>query len=134
MNEVKRAYDMLRGYVGREYDRVVAREHDEAYAELYQPSTSVASVESPTPMPTPTVADPKAEARRILGVLPTDAIEAIDAAYHQLLDRSDPKKFEADSEMQVKAQEIQVKIRWAYGVLTEELDSPSKRFRSLEIE
>ena len=132
MNEVKRAYDMLRGYVGREYDRVVTRDRDDAFAELYQPS---APVESPVDfMPPVPAVDPKTEARRILGVQPGDAIEVIDSSYHQLLDRSDPKKFDAGTEIQAKAQEIQTKIRWAYGVLTADLDSPSKRFRSLEIE
>jgi hypothetical protein len=132
MNEVKRAYDMLRGYVGREYDRVVSQDRENAYAELYQPSAPAESPVEPLP-PVPAV-DPKAEARRILGVQPGDAIEVIDASYHQLLDRSDPKKFDAGTEIQAKAQEIQTKIRWAYGILTDDLDSPSKRFRSLEIE
>jgi len=132
MNEVKRAYDMLRGYVGREYDRVVSQDRENAYAELYQPS---APAESPVELlpPVPAV-DPKTEARRILGVQPGDAIEVIDISYHQLLDRSDPKKFDAGTEIQAKAQEIQAIIRWAYGILTDDLDSPSKRFRSLEIE
>jgi hypothetical protein len=114
---------------------VVARDREDAYAELYEPSNYSGAGSNPaaTSAPVP-VLEPKTEARRILGVQPGDAIEMIDAAYHQLLDRSDPKKFDPGSEVQAKAQEIQAKIRWAYGVLTEELDSPSKRFRSLEIE
>jgi DnaJ-domain-containing protein 1 len=131
MNEVKRAYDVMRSYVGREWDRVVTADREAAVTELYG---ELAPIPSPSPVPAPIPIDEKAEARRILGVRETDTMDQIDEAYHRLVERSHPKNFSEGTEPQRQAREIQSKVKWAYAKLTEDLDGREKRFRSLELE
>jgi hypothetical protein len=135
MGTAQRAYDILRGYVNREWDRIsggestsAQRELDEAMATAPLPPTPAESTQSTPPQ---TMQD---RARSILGLAPEAAFGEIRKAFERLNKRSDPRNFPPGSVEAIKAAEIQKQIHWAYGTLTEGMDNTEKRFRSLEIE
>ncbi|HWA82947.1 MAG TPA: J domain-containing protein [Fimbriimonadaceae bacterium] len=148
MGTARRAYDLLRGYVNREYDRIRGVDLDDAERELndsmqgYMPPKKASSTPSPssTSQPTPQV-DPaqiaatrEERARRILGVGPEATFDDIRRAFERLSKRGDPNRFPNNSVEREHAATIQKSVQWAYGVLTANIDSVEKRFRSLEIE
>jgi hypothetical protein len=140
MGEGRRAYDLLRGYVNREYDRIRGVDLDNAERELndslqgYMPPTKTTT--------TPTSADQTSEpplsreerARRILGVEPDAPFDDIRRSFERLNKRGDPSRFPPASPEREHAASIQKSVQWAYGVLTANVDVIEKRFRSLEIE
>lgn len=140
MGEAKRVYDLLRGYVNREYDRIRGVEMDDAQRELDN------SLEGYTPQPRPRTVPRTAgeelqpalsrdeRARKILGVTAEATFEDIRRAFERLNKRGDPTRFPANSVEREHAASIQKSVQWAYGVLTANVDSIEKRFRSLEIE
>ncbi len=135
MSTGKRAYDIVRGWVGHEWDRIREIERDLAADELEE------AIERPAPAKTRTVTrevpvpkeDADAHARRLLGVGETASFEEIRKAFDRLNQRSDPTRFPANSGEQTQAAEIQKRIHWAYAQLTAKFDTVEKRFRSLEI-
>jgi len=140
MGEAKRVYDLLRGYVNREYDRIRGVELDEAERELNDvikgsvppkttPSQAAASSADVEP-----VASREDRARRILGVTETATFDEIRRAFERLNKRGDPTRFPMNSPEREHAASIQKSVQWAYGVLTANVDAIEKRFRSLEIE
>jgi hypothetical protein len=129
MSEAKRAYDMLRGFVNREWERITGVD-DLAHQELDEPVyTTTTRVETSA-----TMKDPDGRARGILGVASTANFEEIKAAYDRLNLRSDPGNFPDGSVEARHAAEINQKVQWAYRHLTEKMDSTERRFRSLEID
>jgi hypothetical protein len=54
-------------------------------------------------------------------------------AFARFNKRSDPANFPAGSAEATQATEIQKRVHWAFGVLTENMDATEKRFKSLEI-
>lgn len=136
MSLPRRAYDLLRGYVNHEWERIQEVEERFAEKELKE------AVESPAPRPVepaPTVApeptpDNRELARRLLGVGPEASFAEIRHAFERLNRRSDPSNFPAGSAEAKSAQEIQRRVQWAYAVLTDGMDATEKRFRSLEID
>lgn len=129
MSEAKRAYDMLRGYVNREWERITGVD-DLAQQELDEPVyTTTTRIETSA-----TMKDPDGRARGILGVSGTADFEAIKAAYDRLNLRSDPGNFPDGSVEARHAAEINQKVQLAYRHLTEKMDSTERRFRSLEID
>jgi len=142
MGEAKRVYDLLRGYVYREYDRIRGVELDEAERELNDvmkgtpPPPRTSSTSSP-PAPSSQgepLASREERARRILGVTPDSNFDDIRRAFERLSKRGDPTRFPLNSEEREHAASIQKSVQWAYGVLTANIDANEKRFRSLEIE
>ncbi len=141
MSTGRRAYDLLRGYVGREYDRLQSVSRISAEMELEQAMNDPAlganraftHTESKRVEPREPV-DPKAHAARILGVTPSATFEEIRKCYETLNKRSDPTNFPEGSTERSQASEIQRRVQWAYQTLTENVDATEKRFRSLEIE
>lgn len=133
MSVGKRAYDIMRGYVNREWERI--KDLDRAYAEqeLDDPVARPAPPASQPQAPVSSV-DPKERARELLGVGPEAAFDEIRRAFERLNKRSDPAKFPAGSSEAVQAADIQRRVNWAYQVLTENVDVTEKRFKSLEIE
>jgi hypothetical protein len=140
----KRAYNVLRGYVSTEWDRIKGLEHELAERELRKPDAAAA-----IPLPSPTVTskseqlpiiphlapeDKKAYARRLLGVAEDCSFEDVRKAFARLNKRSDPGNFPADSAEATKAAEIQRKVAWAYNILTEGMDATERRFRTLELD
>lgn len=137
MSTGRRAYDILRGYVNREWDRIQGLERSDALREL-EDSLDPASPEyRPTPRPKledVPPADAKTHARHILGVNDAADFEEIRGAFDKLSKRSDPSRFPEESAESRQAADIQRKIYWAYSVLTEDVDTTERRFRSLEID
>lgn len=129
MSSARRAYDLLRAYVQREWDRIHPLEYEEALRELKAPSPPPPREERPS-----THEDPRVLARRILGVSEEAGFEEVRKAFERLDRRSDPAKFPAGSPEREKAAEIRRKVHWAYRVLSENVPPVEKRFKSLEIE
>jgi hypothetical protein len=138
MSTGRRAYDLLRGYVNREYDRIRGVDFEDAERELndslrgYVPPKTT----SPKPAPTPEeqIASREDRARRILGLNSGASFDEVRKAFERLNKRGDPSRFPADSVEREHAAAIQKSVQWAYGVLTANVDMIEKRFRSLEIE
>lgn len=126
----RRAYNVLRGYVGREWERIQHVEEDIAIKELNEEAKPQSRKASDLP-PVPTE-DREAHARTLLGLGPTATFDDIRKAFERLNKRSDPANFPADSPEAKQAAEIQKRVHWAFGVLTEGMDATEKRFRSLE--
>lgn len=145
MGTTRRAYDLLRGYVNREYDRIRGVDFDDAERELneslegYMPPKKVSSpAQNSTPAQQVDAAQIAAtredRARKILGVAPEATFDDIRRAFERLSKRGDPNRFPNNSVEREHAATIQKSVQWAYSVLTANIDSVEKRFRSLEIE
>ncbi|MCC6402486.1 MAG: hypothetical protein IT207_00580 [Fimbriimonadaceae bacterium] len=138
MSEIRRAYDMLRGYVNREWDRMRSIEWSSAWQELEDslrppvPQGEEAAVaEEPT---IPEGVDRKELACNILGVARDAEFEVVRTAFRRLHRRSDPSAFPPGSEESRNAARIQQRVSWAYTCLTADTNETERRFRSLEIE
>ncbi|MFI5385581.1 MAG: hypothetical protein ACHQ50_05605 [Fimbriimonadales bacterium] len=141
MGEGRRVYDLLRGYVNREYDRIRGVDLDDAERELNdamqgytlpnKTATASATTSSQDAQP---VLSREERARKILGVATDASFEDIRRAFERLSKRGDPSRFPNNSVERDHAASIQKSVQWAYGVLTANVDSIEKRFRSLEIE
>jgi hypothetical protein len=139
MSSARRAYDILRSYIGREWERIQGIEWFQAEQELRSPpSKDPAQTEGTTETaaadPTPHGEDAKARARRILGVAETCTFEEVRKSYVRLKKRCDATNFPTGSEEARRAEDIRVRIEWAYQVLSEGVDIAEQRFRSLELE
>jgi hypothetical protein len=139
MSVPKRAYDLLRGYIGREYERIQGVDFDGATKELKEAfQNPMKPGEIPPPPPATrqviTPVDRRARACAVLGV-PKDAdFGAIRLAYERLNRRSDPANFPAGSPECQQAGAIQRRVQDAYRSLADEADATEVRFKSLEIE
>lgn len=131
MSMGRRAYDILRGYVGREWERIMNVEEEVARKELEtpppRPSAATKAVAEVPP------ADREAHARMVLGVTPSASFSEVRKAFERLNKRSDPANFPPASAEATQAAEIQKRVHWAFDVLTEGMDATEKRFKSLEI-
>jgi hypothetical protein len=140
MSDVRRAYDLLRGYVGREWDRIKDIEWAEAAKELLLPAGDPASTTDPQAQPTETepapapTTDYRTLARQILGVTPDADFATIRQAFEKLNGRTNPTLFPAGSDEAAQAAKLREKVTWAYQFLTAGTDETQKRFGSLEIE
>ena len=132
-----RAYNILRAYVNREWDRIssvdLSGNDVSAQKELED------SLNNPTPRPIKkTILETPEEAanraRRILGVEAGADFATIRAAFENLHQRSDPGRFPEGSAERSQAASIRTKIDWAFEKLSEGVNSTEKRFRSLEID
>ena len=129
----RRAYNLLRGYVHTEWERIRDVERDRANRELVDvPLPPVPSSAPQTSDLAPE--DQKAHARRILGVEPDAPFDEVRKCFVRLNKRSDPARFPDGSSEANEAAEIQKRVNWAYRCLTDDMDSTERRFRTLEIE
>jgi hypothetical protein len=130
----RRAYDLMRGYVNREWDRIKGVEFESAERELQEaldkPMQRKVDVQG---MDEQVVLDRKLTASKILGVPINAPFGDIYKAFERLKKRSDASNFPSGSAEAAQAIEIQRRVQWAFGVLTEGMDVTEKRFRSLEI-
>jgi hypothetical protein len=139
VSAAKRAYDILRGYVGREWDRIQGVEHELAEKELNE-ALQDPSYRSPSAYAGDRSEvyersrDPVEAARKLLGVSASAGFAEIRKAFERLNRRSDPEKFPKGSREREQAAAIQKRVHWAYGVLTDSVDATEKRFKSLEID
>jgi hypothetical protein len=139
MSMGRRAYDLLRGYVNTEWDRIHQVEDDPATQELMQsladPTPKKATESKPEPAPSPQTQEDRGElARKILGVESTAGFSEIRHTFERINRRADPSNFPAGSPEASQASQIQRRVQWAYAILTETMDGTEIRFRSLEIE
>lgn len=139
MNEGRRAYDLLRGYVNREWDRLQSLGMDPAEAELEAAlDPTIGQIpnerENAAPYSPQPVGDEKDQARRILGVRANDDFTTVRQAFEKLNRRSTPSNFPEGSTEAIHAAQIQKQVNWAYAVLSQDIDETEKRFRSLEID
>jgi hypothetical protein len=125
-----RAYNILRGYIHREWERIQGVEWDTAEKELDE------SLEKPRIRPDKPVqiVDEPDKARKILGVSQKAKFGEVRKAYEKLLRRSDPSNFPGGSQEAREAADIHRRVIWAYSVLSEGVDVTDKRFQSLEID
>ena len=128
----RRAYDLMRAYVGREWERIGGMERASAEMELYESYDRTASRrETSDPQP---AADQAALARQVLGV-PADAdFATIRKAYERIHKRSNPENFPEGSAEREQAAKIHEMVGKAYRILSAETDETEKRFRTLEID
>lgn len=141
MSTGRRAYDLLRGYVSHEWDRIQGIERNDAMDELDAAldATNPANYQAGA-KPTEQVKvqlppeDAKTYARQVLGVPENADFQTIRHSFEKLCKRSDPTRFPANSEESHQASDIQKRIYWAYGILTKDIDETEMRFRSLEID
>lgn len=139
MSELRRTYDLLRGYVNKEWDRIRSIEWQSAWQELEsslrpaEPAAPAEPEEPEAPAVQPGV-DLDAVARSILGVPEGAGFEEVRAAFRRLHRRSDPSSFPPGSTEAANAARIQQRVNWAYARLTAGTSSTEKRFRSLEID
>jgi len=136
MSTAKRAYDMLRGYVNTEWERIKGVDMNDAELELTSSlSNPVSSATSPSAQATPAASpsDP-ALARQILGVSEGASFTEIRACFERIVKRTDPANFPAGSAEGAQAEMIHRRVHRAYAVLTEGMDATEKRFRTLEID
>ena len=136
MSTGRRAYDVLRGYVNQEWERIRGVDDKDALTELDESSgfTSVRIERSVTIEQEIVTNDPQDWARKILGVNLTADFSEIRKAFERLNTRSDPSKFPVGSPEARQASDIQGRVQQAYAILTDGIDSPEKRFKSLEID
>lgn len=136
MSTGKRAYNILRGYINREWDRIQGVDRMSAENELnasLQPGQNYDKPQTISPNNMPPE-DKQARARNLLGVTESDTFNDIRKKFEKLVRRSAPENFPTGSDEARQAAEIQKKVTWAYQVLTEGIDTTEKRFRSLELE
>lgn len=136
MSISNRAYNLLRGYIGREYERIQGLDRTDAAAELAAAMSQKANPPEAkvTPQSPTDPADRAARARAVLGVSSAADFREVQTAFTRLNKRSDPAKFPADSPEAQQASIIQRRIQQAYRILTEKMDATEVRFQSLEIE
>lgn len=140
MSTGRRAYDILRGYVNREWERIQGVELNDAERELYEsmdPGAAAAEAASSPQTAAPAVhygVVDAAKAREILGVGPDASFADIRASFERITKRSDPANFPPGSAEAKQADAIHRRVHRAYAILTEGMDATEKRFRSLEID
>jgi hypothetical protein len=132
MSTARRAYDLLRGYVEHEWERIKGVDETYAEAELNESLRNATPTAEPVSTVTQLLDNPQ-RAREILGVSPNAGFDEIRAAFEKLNKRSDPANFPPNTRESRDAAEIHKRVQWAYGVLTEGMDATEKRFKSLEI-
>ncbi len=139
MSTFDRAKDLTRAYVNSVYDRVRDIDVDAAWKELKEavdmapPETTSQSEPEAEYIAVPSGRSQEEISRSILGVSQTATFEEIQKAFEKLNRRSEPSQFPEGSTEQKQAAEIQKKVMAAYQILTANVDSTEKRFRSLEI-
>lgn len=142
MESARRAYDILRGYIGQEWERIsapTAGDRPQTSEELARAAFEREMAKLPQPPPAavpPAVAKaltPEA-ARTILGAEPGESFGAVKRRYDRLIERADPDRFPKGSEEARQAANIRTRVNAAFAVLREAADPTDRRFGSLEIE
>lgn len=136
MNGGRRAYDILRGYINTEWERIQGVDSDSAASQelndaLAGPKPIATDGDAPAQLSS---ADEESLARQVLGVGREAGFEDIRAAYQRLSERCDAKNFPSGSEEARQADKIRVRVQKAFRILSDKFDSTETRFRSLEIE
>lgn len=135
MSGGRRAYDLLRGYINNEWDRIQGVMEGNAEQELNDALAGPRPTTNASPAPAEVVAVTEEEtARQILGVGPDASFEDIKKAFDKLNQRSAPTNFPDDSPEAKQAEKIRNRVERAYRTLCDKFDSTETRFKSLEID
>ncbi|MCW5942462.1 MAG: hypothetical protein KIS66_09540 [Fimbriimonadaceae bacterium] len=137
MSTGRRFYDLMRGHLNQEWDRLRGLDTLDAYDELNAAVNPGTAVEPSVTVTQRTVTDPAEKRKIALGILGIEegaSYQDTRQAFERLSRRSNPANFPENSPERNQATEIHRKVHWAYGVLTEEVDPTEKRFRNLELE
>ncbi|MBX3096544.1 MAG: hypothetical protein KF812_06760 [Fimbriimonadaceae bacterium] len=137
MSDAGRFYNVLRAYVGREWERVKDLDRKLALEELEQASPS-----STPRVPTdpPTTKNPlseeelEAQARKILGVELEDDFSIVRRQFDRLNERSKPENFPDNSPEREVAKQLHARVKWAFTYLSRNVSETTRRFGSLEID
>lgn len=140
MGTARRAYNLLRAYINREWQRIEDAFRADAERELEESLHPTVPTEAPDPTATApqkaetALEDEVARAYRILG-LPRDATLAeLKRKYKRLSERSLPTNFPEGSEERKRAAKIHLMVQEAYDTLLPILDPRIRRFRNLKID
>lgn len=144
MSTGRRAYDLLRAYIGHHWERLENLFEADARRELndYLKGPQLPDVPPPIPSDAPNETSPDdltkpmdvATAYKVLDLSPDATLAELKAKYNRLFERSLPTNFPEGSEERKKAAIVHLRVQEAYEVLLPRLDARLKRFRSLEIE
>ena len=138
MSTGRRAYDLLRGYVNHEWERIQSIGDDPAEQELNDalngPAGARQSSYSPEAAVEVVILSDEEKARQILGVGPQADFDEIRKPFEKLDKRSDPSNFPAGSSEAEHAADIRSRVNRAFRLLSEKFDSTETRFKSLEID
>ena len=141
MSTGKRAYRLLRAYVGQEWERIknwerldALRELDELKPHLRREAPEQIETPERTVIYVPEGTTKEEAARHVLGIEDGAEFREIRHAFVKLSRRSDPSNFETSTEEHKKAVDVYKKVHWAYRTLTEGMSASEKRFGSLEID
>ena len=107
-----------------------ARRELESRQELPSSATT-ASASAPVSLPVDT--NPLAADYRVLNLSPGASLGEVQAAYEDLLRRSDPKRFPEGSNEQAQARRILERVNLAYDNLRREKNPTEDRFAKLEL-
>lgn len=139
MEVSNRAYNLLRAYIGREWDRIEslpgdARRELDDYLHSREPRPAP-KTEAPLPV---TVARKEEtaveEAYRVLKLEPKATLADLKRSFKTLSERSLPTNFPDGSDEQKKAALIHERVQKAYDLLLPILDPRLRRFKSLWLE
>lgn len=142
-----RAYNLLRAYIGREWDRIESLPGD-ARRELddylnHRQHQSETTPDEPRPAEPARAAKQSQkseeereieEAYRVLKLEPQATLADLKRSFKTLSERSLPTNFPDDSAEQKKAEAIHERVQKAYDLLLPMLDPRLRRFKSLWIE
>ncbi|HXH61238.1 MAG TPA: hypothetical protein VNI20_07750 [Fimbriimonadaceae bacterium] len=141
MSSGRRAYNLLRAYVNREWDRIRGWERDVARRELEEDDDKEkdsekkeVAQEQRAVVYVPEGTTQEEAARNILGVAEGAGFAEIRHSFIKLSRRSDSSNFPEGTDEYVQAAEIHKKVLWAYRILTINVSDSEKRFGSLEID
>jgi hypothetical protein len=142
-----RAYNLLRAYIGREWDRIegavgdARRELDDYLnhrSDYVPPQRDTTTAEEHKPEARKKQRDPQEEAieeaYRVLKLEPQATLADLKRSFKTLSERSLPTNFPEGSEEQKKAEDIHQRVQDAYDLLLPILDPRLRRFRSLWID
>jgi hypothetical protein len=146
MKDAQRVVNVLRSYIGREWERVKEIEKQLARDELNQATATPGGQRPASPPAVPSTSAPAAsgsslteadldrQARAILGVEPYADFPTIRKAYEKLEKRSRPGKFPEGSPESNVAAALRARVDWAFKFLSRHASEVEKRFSSLEID
>ncbi|MER3412925.1 MAG: hypothetical protein C4341_01560 [Armatimonadota bacterium] len=142
MSTARRAYNLLRAYINREWERIESVFRADAERELEQSLNPTAAPEPSQTTDQPSLQEPGAteeqrryeEAYRVLGLSRDASLTDLRRAYRRLSERSRPTHFPEGSEERKRAARIHLKVQEAYDTLLPVLDARLRRFKSLDLD
>lgn len=151
MSNGRRFYNMLSGYIDREWERIrdiveqgaehrpaaeeefeqaMGRKYEKVPAEPTQPDAP-RMTDPPTPAPPQTVVTELECHYAVLGVPNGADFAVVRYAYQKLVRRADPARFVDGSESAKQAEQVRARVEEAYDKLRRALDPRSARFSDL---